>query len=312
VSDDAVVLVCGEALIDVLENGDGTQHRAAGGGPFNTARALARLRVPTSFLGRISTDSAGRELARILGSEGVNLDLTSTGPEPTTTAIARVDGDGVAEYEFLVDGTSAPNLTMAMVPDELPQGIKALHVGTLGLALEPMASTLAALIIRESGRLPIMLDPNIRLAAVSDGAYRERLQSLIPHVAIVKASVDDMSWLYPDLDYKAAARRILAMGVPLVVVTLGSDGAFGATDEGSVAVAAPAVDIVDTVGAGDTFGAALLARFYELDLFGLGRPDLNVGVDQLAPALKFACLAASITCTRAGADSPYRTELPRD
>jgi fructokinase len=260
-------------------------------------------------LGRLSTDSSGRELALLLGSDGVNLNLTTFGPEPTTTAIAHVDADGLAEYEFLVEGTSAPNLTKSMVPDELPRGINALHVGTLGLALEPMASTLAALIKRESGRLPIMLDPNIRLTAASDPAYRERLQSVIPRVAIVKASVEDMAWLYPDLDYKAAARRVLQMGVPLVVVTLGSEGAFGATDEASVAVAAPAVDVVDTVGAGDTFGAALLARFYELDLV---RPNLKVDIEQLGSALRFACLAAAITCARAGADPPYRSELPRD
>jgi fructokinase len=304
-----VVLVCGEALVDVLENGDGTRRQAPGGGPFNTARALARLGVPTAFLGHLSTDSSGRELAALLRSDGVNLDLTSTGPEPTTMAIASFHGDGLAEYEFVAEGTSAPNLTMAMVPDELPARIKAIHVGTLGLALQPMASTLAALIQRESGRLLIMLDPNIRAAASSDPDYRDRLQSAIPHTTIVKASVEDMAWLYPGLDYRSAAKRILASGVRLVVVTLGIDGAFGATGDSSVAVAAPAVEVVDTVGAGDTFGAALLARLYDLDLVG---PNLKLDHRQLESALRFACMAASITCTRAGADPPHRSELMSD
>jgi len=306
VSDDGGVLVCGEALIDVLENGDGIQHRTAGGGPFNTARALARLGVPTSFLGRLSTDSSGRELARLLGADGVDLNLATFGPEPTTTAIAHVDGDGLAEYEFVVEGTSAPNLTMAMVPEQLPAGISALHVGTLGLALEPMASTLTALIKRECRRLPIMLDPNIRAAAVSDPAYRERLQSVVSVASIVKASVDDLAWLYPGIDYRAATRRMLGLGVRLVVVTLGASGAFGATENVSVAVAAPEVDVVDTIGAGDTFGAALLTRLYDLDAVTLG---MKLDITQVDSALRFACLAAAITCTRAGANSPYRAEL---
>jgi fructokinase len=307
-SDGAVVLVCGEALIDVLEDG-GLTRQAPGGGPFNTARALARLGIPTAFLGHLSTDSFGRELAALLSLDGVNLELTTTGPEPTTMAIAKVDGDGLADYEFMVEGTSAPNLTMAMVPEDLPPGIQALHVGTLGLALEPMASTLAALMKRESGRLAIMLDPNIRLTAASNPAYRDRLQSVIPLAAIVKASVEDLAWMYPGDHYETAARRILETGVPLVVVTLGIDGAFGATAEASVTVAAPAVEVVDTVGAGDTFGAALLARLYDFDAV---RPGLKVGISQLESALRFACLAAAITCTRVGADPPYRSELLSD
>jgi fructokinase len=301
-----VILVCGEALIDVLENGDGTQRQAAGGGPFNTARALARLGVPTAFLGHLSTDVFGVELARLLKSDGVNLELTTVGPEPTTIAIANVDGDGLAEYEFMVEGTSAPNLTMTMIPDKLSPSIEALHVGTLGLALEPMASALAALLQRESGRLPIMLDPNVRPTVASDPAYRERLEGVIEHAAIVKASVEDMAWLYPGDDYKTAAKRLLETGVRLVVVTLGTEGAFGATGDSTVAVPAPAVDVVDTVGAGDTFGAALLARLHDLHLV---KRDLKPDIQQVESALRFACLAAAITCSRSGADPPYRSEL---
>jgi fructokinase len=216
-----------------------------------------------------------------------------------------VDG-GLNEYEFVVDGTSALNLTMAMVPEKLPPGISALHVGSLGLAFEPMASTLTSLIKREGRRLPIMLDPNIRLAAASDPAYRARLEAVVQHASIVKGSVEDLTWLFPGIDYKAAARHMLEMGVRLVVVTLGVNGAFGATEHVSVSVAAPEVDVVDTIGAGDTFGAALLARLYDLDVVKLG---LKLDLTQVESALRFACLAAAITCTRAGADSPYRAEL---
>jgi fructokinase len=304
-----VILVCGEALIDVLENGDGSQRQAAGGGPFNSARALARLGVPTAFLGHLSTDTYGLELASLMRSDGINLDLTTTGPEPTTIAIANMDVDGLAEYEFLVEGTSAPNLTMAMVPENLSDEINALHIGTLGLALEPMASTLAALMRREAGRRLIMLDPNIRPIAAADPVYRERLESVIPLSTIVKASVGDMAWLYPDLDYKSAAQRMLELGVRLVAVTLGIDGAFAATGDLRVAVTAPPVNVVDTVGAGDTFSAALLARLYDYDLV---RPDPKLDISQVESALRFACLAASITCSRTGADPPHRSELPLD
>ena len=301
-----MIVVAGEALIDVIENVDGTQWRAAGGGPFNTARALGRLGVPAAFLGHLSTDTDGRELTALLRSDGVNLDLATEGPEPTTTAVAKVDRDGLAEYEFRVEGTSAPNLTAAMVPEKLPAGIDALHVGTLGLALEPMASTLANLIKRESGRILILLDPNVRLAAASDPAYRDRLQTLIPLSTIVKASVDDMAWLYPGVDYRSGAQRMLGVGVRLVVVTLGVDGAFAATRDATAAVAAAPVDLVDTVGAGDTFGAALLASMYDFDLM---RPDLIVDAGQMRSALRFACDAAAVTCTRRGAYQPLRSEV---
>ena len=111
-----MIVVCGEALIDVVESGDGTQRATPGGGPFNTARALARLGVPTGFLGRLSTDSFGQELARLLAADGVSLELASTGPEKTTIAMADVDSEGFAEYQFLVQGTSAPNLTSDLLP----------------------------------------------------------------------------------------------------------------------------------------------------------------------------------------------------
>ncbi|TMC93355.1 MAG: carbohydrate kinase, partial [Chloroflexi bacterium] len=144
-----MIVVCGEALIDVIQNGDGTQRATPGGGPFNTARALARLGVPTAFLGRLSDDRFGRELAELLAADGASLELATVGPEPTTIAVAEIDSDGLAEYQFQVDGTSAPNLTSSMLPDAFAADVRALHLGTLGLVLEPMASTLVELVRRE-------------------------------------------------------------------------------------------------------------------------------------------------------------------
>ncbi len=301
-----MIVVCGEALIDMIHNGDGTRRAAPGGGPFNTARALARLGVPTAFLGRLSTDAFGRDLAGLLKEDGADLQFATIGPESTTIAVADVDSEGFAEYQFLIQGTSAPNLTPEMLPEHFRPDVSALHLGTLGLVLEPMASTLAGLAERESGRRLLMLDPNIRLGLIPEDEYRERLRTVISQSTIVKASDTDVAWLYPEVDYERAADLLLNEGARLAVVTLGADGAFGAHHDFRVRVAAPPVDVVDTIGAGDAFGAALLAWLHD---HGCLNPDLSLEEDELRAALEFACLAAAITCTRAGADPPRRSEM---
>ena len=301
-----MIVVCGEALIDMVTTGDSTRRPTPGGGPFNTARALARLEAPAAFLGHFSTDEFGRLLADQLAADGASLALATFGPEPTTIAVANIGGDGLAEYEFLIQGTSAPNLTLDMIPAELPVEVKAVHLGTLGLVLEPMASSLAALVRREHGRRLVMLDPNIRPVLTTDPQYRPRLDSLISQSTIVKASDADLDWLFQGLDRMAAARALLARGPKMVVVTLGAEGAIGVTASAEVRVPAPAVRVVDTIGAGDAFGAALLAWLH--DHGRLGR-DLRLDREELRAALEFACLVASITCTRPGADPPRRGEL---
>jgi fructokinase len=302
-----VIVVCGEALIDMISNGDGTQSAAPGGGPFNTARALARLGAPTAFLGRLSEDVFGRQLAGLLASDGASLELASIGPEPTTIAMADVDSEGFAEYQFLVQGTSAPNLSPDMVPEQFGPDVNALHVGTLGLVLEPMASTLAALIDREHGGRLVMLDPNIRSKLVTDaGGYRRRLDELIAVSTIVKASEADLAWLVPELDREAAAERVLGRGAGMVVVTLGAEGAFAVNSKGHVQVEAPKVEVVDTIGAGDAFGAGVLAWLHDHNAL---RPDVKLEKEELSSMLSFACLVAAITCTRVGAEPPWRAEL---
>jgi fructokinase len=301
-----VIVVCGEALIDMIDGGGGTQRAMPGGGPFNTARALARLGVPTAFLGRLSEDVFGRQLKELLISDGVSLELASAGPEPTTIAVASVDGEGFAQYQFFVEGTAAPNLTRDMLPREFGPEVTALHLGTLGLVLEPMASTLVELVGRERGRRLIMLDPNVRIGLGPDSDYRERLHGVISQSTIVKASDDDLAWLYPGLDYEQAADQVLAEGVTLVAVTLGAEGAYGIHDGARVRVSAPPVDVVDTIGAGDAFGAALLAWLHD---HGAIRPDLSLDAEGLKSALAYACLAASLTCARAGAEPPWKSEM---
>ena len=301
-----MIVVCGEALIDMVLSADGTRRPAPGGGPFNTARALARLGVPTAFLGHFSEDELGRLLADRLAADGASLALASFGPEPTTIAVANVDKDGLVEYEFVINGTSAPNLTREMVPRELPSGVNAVHLGTLGLVLQPMASSLTELVERENGSRLVMLDPNIRPVLATDPEYRPRLHSLISESTIVKASAEDLAWLYPDIDYRAGAERILEAGVRLVLVTLGAGGAYGATRSAHVSVPAVPVEVVDTIGAGDAFGAAALAWLHDHDALD---PELNLTEDDVESLLEFSCLAASLTCTRSGAEPPWRSEM---
>ena len=301
-----MIVVCGEALIDMINNSDGTQHAAPGGGPFNTARALARLGVPTAFLGHLSSDAFGRELAGLLDADGASMEYATVGPEKTTIAVADIDSEGLAEYQFLIHGTSAPNLTREMIPAEFGAEINAIHLGTLGLVLDPMAETLVGLADREHGKRLLMLDPNIRVGLTPDAEYRERLHRVIDESTVVKASDADLAWLYPGLEYEDAAERVLDRGVSTVVVTLGADGAFGAHGDIRLHVPAPQVNVVDTIGAGDAFGAALLAWLHDHECIN---PDLRLDASELRAALVYACLAAAITCTRAGADPPRKSEL---
>ena len=240
-------------------------------------------------------------------ADGGDVSIASFGPEPTTLAMAEVDPDGHAAYRFLIDGTSAPNLTPQMVPASFAPVVNALHVGSLGLVFEPVATTLAGLVEREHRNLLVMVDPNIRPASANGAvSYRARLERVMAQSTIVKASDADITWLYPDLDLHSAARAVLACGPRLVVVTLGAEGAFAVQAEGEVHADAPPVKVVDTIGAGDAFGAALLA--WLRDHLRLS-PDLHLERTELQDALQFACLVASITCTRAGADPPRRADL---
>lgn len=292
-----MIAVAGEALMDVIRNG--AQTARPGGGPFNTARALARLGVPAAFIGRLSRDRSGVELRRCLASDGVDLSMSVVGPEPTTVALAEVDESGLASYRFDFAGTSAPNLTADMLPARLPADVRALHVGSLGLLLEPMATTISELVRRESAARVVMVDPNIREPAVDDArAYRRRLESVMGQSTIVKAAESDVAWLAPAAGVEEFAASVLRdTGARLAVVTLGARGAFGATSRTRARVAAPQVSVVDTIGAGDAFGAALLAWLHHR---GLLVKELTLGRSDLEAALTFACMVASMTCARAG------------
>jgi fructokinase len=205
-----------------------------------------------------------------------------------------------------VDGTSAPALTAERALAALPRDVGMLHVGTLGIVLEPIASALRAVVEEVAGHALVMVDPNCRPQLIPDRpAYRQSLDELIRGTDVVKASEDDLRWLDPDADPVATARSLLAGGARAAIVTRGGEGATVVTAEGEWPVAAPRVNVADTIGAGDAFGAGFLAWWRSR---GLGTADL-ADTAKLRAAAGFACLVAARTCERAGADPPRLGEL---
>jgi fructokinase len=258
----ALAVVAGEALVDlVLGSGDDDALRAhAGGGPYNTARTLGRLGTPVAFLGRLSTDRFGTHLRRELERDGVRLDAVVTTDDPTTLALAELDAGGAATYRFYTRGTAAAGLTPEDARAGLPDGAGVLHVGTLGLVLEPTAGALEALVADAGDDLLVVLDPNCRPAAITDEpGYRARLGRLLERADVVKASEDDLAWLVPGAPPETAMRGLLARPGAVGLVTLGGEGALVVHAGAAAHVPAPRVEVVDTIGAGDVFNAAYLA-----------------------------------------------------
>lgn len=301
-----MIVVAGESLVDLLVRRDGDVAARPGGGPFNVARALGRLERPVAFLGRLSTDPFGRLLRARLVADGVDIGLAPTTDDPTLLAVADIDDHGTATYRFHAAGSAAVGLAPGDVPGGLPEGTTALHVGTLGLVLEPMASTIAGLVAAAPPEVLVMADPNCRPAAIADpAAYRDRLVRVLGRVDVVKASTDDLAWLDPDRDAVSAARRILESGPAVVLLTDGGRPARIVTRQDVVSVAVPDVAVVDTVGAGDAFGAGFLAAWTGA---GRGRADLG-DLGALTAATRFAIAVGAVTVGRAGADPPTLAEM---
>jgi fructokinase len=301
-----LIVVAGEALVDMVPGSDGKLRAHPGGGPFNVARTIGRLEEPVAYLGRISTDRYGVALREHLAADGVRLDAIVSTDEPTTVAVAELDGGGAASYRFETAGTAAPGLVPEQALGALPSRIDILHVGTLGLVLEPMATALEAVVEAVPDATLVAVDPNCRPDATPDAAaYRQRIARVLRRADLVKVSDEDLAFLDPEHTPLEAGRRLLDRGPSVILLTRGAVGAVVLTAEHEVPVRAPAVKVVDTVGAGDAFGGAFLAwwRWH-----GLGPGDL-ARLDQAAEATRFACAAAAVTCERAGALPPRRAEL---
>ena len=305
-------IVCGEALFDVFATGDtptgiGFDGRI-GGSPFNVALGLARLGQAVGFCGGIGSGFAGERLMRALADEGIRSDAVARIDAPTTLSLIGLDARGVPSYAFYGHGAADRLLRpehLAAVPAEA----RAFHFGSYAMVVQPVAGTQRALVDREHLRSVISYDPNIRSNVEPDlDLWRATLQWMQPRTHLLKVSDEDLALLYPGLGLADFASAALAAGTPLVVVTRGGDGAIGFTRRDTVAMPPAAVTVVDTVGAGDTFQAALLTWLAETDRLS---PAAIGAVDgaSLHDALGFAARAAAITCGRRGADLPRRAEL---
>lgn len=309
-------LVCGEALFDFFSEEDPSGQASkvnykaiAGGSPFNVAVGLRRLGIEAALFGGVSTDFLGRRLLQVLRDEGVNAQFLVEFAAPTTLAMVAVGADGSPQYSFRGEGCADRQLTRAHLPT-LGDEVRGLHVGSFSLVVQPIGDTLLALVQRESGKRLISLDPNVRLNPQPDiQLWRDRVAELVKHADLIKVSDEDLHLLYPDQSPESVLDGWLQHRCQLVFLTRGGDGAsVFSRQHGHWSQPAVKVVMADTVGAGDTFQAALIAWLTEQEL------DSVEGLQQLTRAqidamLGFAIRAAALTCGKTGPDLPYRQQL---
>ena len=308
-----MVVVCGEALMDVFAEGDTPTGVALdariGGSPLNVAIGLARLGQRTHFLGALSRGFMGERIHRALDAEGVNLTYTKMLDAPTTLGLVGLDSSGSASYAFYGHGCADRLLRAEHLP-VLGDDVKALHFGSYTMVVEPVASTHRLLVEREHASRVIAYDPNLRLNVEPELVrWTETVDWMARRAHLIKVSSEDLELLRPGVPIREIADAWLRQGVSVVVVTLGARGAIGFTRSDRVGVDIRPVTVVDTVGAGDTFQAAMLTWLSEHGLLSIEALS-GLSAARLRPALEFAASAAAITCTRRGADMPRRHELP--
>jgi fructokinase len=303
------VVVGGEALVDLVPHQPGELRAHVGGGAYNTARTLGRLDQDVHYLGCVSDDGFGTRLRAQLLEDGVRLDTVVDTSLPTTLALVELDDRGAATYRFYTEGTSAPALEPEAALGALPETVDFLHIGTLALIMEPTALALQAVVEAVADRALIVVDPNCRPTFIPDrGTYRRALATTLSYAHVVKVSEDDLEYLDPGVATVAAARHLLEDGPRVALVTLGAEGALIVTPDAETVVAAPKIDVVDTIGAGDAFGGGFIAywRMKGLDRAALGNPGA------VRAATTFACVVAARTCERAGANPPRLSDLDGD
>jgi fructokinase len=296
------VWVCGEVLIDLIP--DGTERKAVvGGGPANTAKALSKLGIATQFIDGISTDKYGQMALSELQKDGVLLDFVKFSDKPTCLAIVSLNPKGGATYEFVIDDTATFDFSHSWLPDAADKKPLLLHIGTLVTAIEPAASVLFEWAKKVARVAPIVFDPNIRPAVMSDRQqYVKQVERWVSISNAVKVSDDDIYWLYPGQDLDKVTKRWLEMGPELIVVTFGDKGLAGYRENSKISVDAKKVVVADTVGAGDTVGAILVEAIIEDGLDKLTDERLSLMLGR-------AARAAAITVSRSGALPPGRDEI---
>jgi len=297
------IWVCGEVLIDLIPGVDGVRIGHVGGGPANTAKALARLGQDVQFIDGISTDVDGVAARKELLEDEVKLDLALTSDKPTCLAIVSLASNGSASYEFKIAGTATFDFSLVWLPDPARYKPNVLHIGTLATVIQPGADVLYDWALRVAEFAPIVFDPNIRPAVLSDrDLYEAAVEKWAAISSVIKVSDDDLAWLYPGQNYADVAARWISDGAALVVVTRGAEGIIGFTSEGPVEVEGAKITVADTVGAGDTVGAIIVEAMIEKGILALTG-------DVLRATLQRAAVAAGITCSRKGAQPPFKHEL---
>lgn len=301
-----MILCAGESLIDMVPE-NGTFRPLAGGAVYNTAIALGRLGTKTGYLWPISTDPFGEVLLRPLNEAGVDTTLCPRSDRLTTLALVTLD-NGNAVYSFYDDGTAGRMLSPNDIP-ALPEEITALFAGGISLVPEPCGSAAETLIAQNHDRLPVMLDPNIRPSFIADeGAFRARLSRMLPHADIIKLSADDLEWLHPGLEATEAAKEVLKLGAKLVLQTGGEAGARAIWSGETVEARAIRTKVADTIGAGDTFNAGVLASLNDQGV--LSKEGLSqLTAEHIQTALNYGAKAAAVTVSRPGANPPWLHEM---
>ena len=301
-----MITVLGEALVDIIVDPRGEVTSVVGGAPLNTARTVARLGIESTFLGGVSTDAFGGRIMKLLDEDGVILGLGAQVPEPTTLAIAQIDESGAATYRFMMEGTSAASVTPEMAVSHLPAHGKVLHVGTLGLVLQPLADASVAVVRAATDDQIVMIDPNCRPSVMTGSAvFRDSLDAVLARADIVKVSGDDLEFLFPGIDLLQSAAALQARTGGVVLFTDGANAVHVLDSTGDTVLDVPRVPVVDTVGAGDSFSGGFLAYWLHN---GYGRSDL-ADHDKLVAAARFGIAVAGITCQRAGANPPHENEV---
>ena len=296
------VWVTGEVLIDLIPEGS-ERKPIVGGGPANTAKALAKIGIETQFIDGISTDDYGQMAKSELVASGVKLDYVKYSDKPTCLAMVSLSDSGSASYEFAIENTATFDFTPDWLPSPQTERPTLLHVGTLATAIEPGASVLFDWAQSVAKVAPIVFDPNIRPAVISDREqYVAQVERWLAISSAVKVSVEDIKWLFPSLDVDQVVNNWLTKGPSLIVVTYGDKGLAGYRVGEKVSVDAIKVAVADTVGAGDTVGAILVEAIVKDGLKSLSGVRLEM-------MLKRAAKAAAITVSRSGANPPTLKEI---
>jgi fructokinase len=301
-----MIQVIGEALIDIIVSPNGEIDSVVGGGPVNTARTIARLGTEVSFIGGISQDALGKRIRRLLDSDAVNCAIEQDCAAPTTLAIASLDDAGAATYRFLIEGTSSLSVTPEIALKAFDNKATALHIGTLAFVYEPLSQATRAVVAAMGENQILMIDPNARPSVMKDPSqFWETFNASLERADVIKFSGDDLDYMFPDLSNQDAARDICTRSQAVVLFTDGPKGVHVFTQSDEFQVHVPEFNVVDTVGAGDSFSGGFLSFW---DKHNLNRDEL-ANTESVRAAVEFGITVAGLTCQRAGAMPPFAHEL---